>query len=208
MLPASVNPSLRVVRCSSCAPSRASSSCTLRLTVVLGRRRVLAAAMKLPCSTTLTKTRVSLRSRAMGGAPFWLRHAEDCPNAFDFPWPASREGKEGRPGIGPSEGQLFPDLPTNQVPVGGVTCAASRQASLAMSAPTRRRLLQSALVLLTLIDLQLLASFVFNQWFDLSMANAMGLAALLAIPLTLLLLPLVDAILANLERDADVGFSG
>src|SRR3546814_2952328 len=42
------------------------SSCTLRLTVVLGRRRVLAAAMKLPCSTTLTKTRVSLRSRAMG----------------------------------------------------------------------------------------------------------------------------------------------
>jgi len=77
-----------------------------------------------------------------------------------------------------------------------------------MSAPVRRRLLQSALVLLTLIDLQLLASFVFNQWFDLSMANAMGLAALLAIPLTLLLLPLVDAILANLERDADVGFSG
>ena len=77
-----------------------------------------------------------------------------------------------------------------------------------MSAPVRRRLLQSALVLLTLIDLQLLASFVFNQWFDLSMANAMGLAALLAIPLTLLLLPLVDAILVNLERDADVGFSG
>lgn len=77
-----------------------------------------------------------------------------------------------------------------------------------MSAPVRRRLLQSTLVLLTLVDLQLLASFVFNQWFDLSMADAMGLAALLAIPLTLLLLPLVDAILANLERDADVGFSG
>ena len=77
-----------------------------------------------------------------------------------------------------------------------------------MSAPIRRRLLQSGLVLLALVDLQLLASFVLNQWFDLSMANAMGLAALLAIPLTLLLLPLVDAILANLERDADVGFSG
>lgn len=77
-----------------------------------------------------------------------------------------------------------------------------------MSAPTRRRLLQSALIVLTLVDLQLLASFVLNQWFDLSMTNAMGLAALLAIPLTLLLLPLVEAILANLDRDADVGFSG
>lgn len=77
-----------------------------------------------------------------------------------------------------------------------------------MRAPVRRRLQQSALALLTLVDLQLLASFVFNQWFDLSIANAMGLAALLAIPLTLLLLPLVDAVLANLDRDPDVGFSG
>src|SRR3546814_418778 len=111
-------------------------------------------------------------------------------------------------GIGPSEGQLFPDLPANQVPIVGVTCAASRQASPVMSAPVRRRLLQSSLVVLTLLDLQLLASFVFNQWFDLSLANAMGLAAVLAIPLTLLLLPLVDAILAGLDRDLDGGFSG
>src|SRR3546814_13381134 len=77
-----------------------------------------------------------------------------------------------------------------------------------MGAPVRRRLLQSSLVVLTLLDLQLLASFVFNQWFDLSLANAMGLAAVLAIPLTLLLLPLVDAILAGLDRDLDGGFSG
>jgi hypothetical protein len=77
-----------------------------------------------------------------------------------------------------------------------------------MRAPVRRRLLQSGLVVLTLLVLQLLASFVFNQWFDLSMTNAMGLAALLAIPLTLLLMPLVGAILAGLDHDADVGFSG
>ncbi|MFC3716371.1 hypothetical protein ACFONC_09410 [Luteimonas soli] len=77
-----------------------------------------------------------------------------------------------------------------------------------MRAPVRRRLLQSGLVVLTLLDLQLLASFVFNQWLDLSMTNAMGLAALLAIPLTLLLMPLVDAILAGLDHDADAGFSG
>src|SRR3546814_20764096 len=57
-------------------------------------------------------------------------------------------------GIGPSEGQLFPDLPANQVPIVGVTCAASRQASPVMSAPVRRRLLQSSLVVLTLLDLQ------------------------------------------------------
>ena len=77
-----------------------------------------------------------------------------------------------------------------------------------MSAPVRRRLLQSSLVVLTLLDLQLLASFVLNQWFDLSLANAMGLAALLAIPLTLLLLPLVDAVLTGLDREANAGFSG
>lgn len=77
-----------------------------------------------------------------------------------------------------------------------------------MSAPVRRRLLQSGLVILALIDLQLLASFVLNQWFDFSMTNAMGLGALLAIPLTLLLLPLVDAVLARPAENADVGFSG
>ena len=77
-----------------------------------------------------------------------------------------------------------------------------------MSAPIRRRLLQSGLVLLALVDLQLLASFVLNQWFDLSMSNAMGLGALLAIPLTLLLLPLVNAVLARPAEDVDVEFSG
>ena len=77
-----------------------------------------------------------------------------------------------------------------------------------MSAPVRRRLLQSSLVVLALLDLQLLASFVLNQWFDLSMPNAMGLAALLAIPLTMLLLPLVNAILADPASDANVEFSG
>ncbi|CRD52112.1 hypothetical protein BN1263190054 [Stenotrophomonas thermophila] len=56
-----------MVRCSRRAPRRVSSSCTLRLTVVLGRPSDLAAAMKLPCSTTLTKISVSLRSWDMVG---------------------------------------------------------------------------------------------------------------------------------------------
>ena len=38
----------------------------MRLTVVFGRRNERAAEMKLPCSTTLTKTSVSLRSLDMG----------------------------------------------------------------------------------------------------------------------------------------------
>src|SRR5688572_7423009 len=65
MLPASVKPSLRVVRCRSCAPSRVSSSCTFRLTVVFGNRKARAAETKLPCSTTFAKISVSLRSRFM-----------------------------------------------------------------------------------------------------------------------------------------------
>src|SRR5690606_6546527 len=99
MLPASVRPSLRVVRWSSWAPSRFSSSCTLRLTVVLGRRSARAAPTKLPSSTTLTKTRVSLRSRDIG----------------------SLLGMAGR--ISPATGQLFPDLPANQVPRRALVCA-------------------------------------------------------------------------------------
>ena len=76
-----------------------------------------------------------------------------------------------------------------------------------MSAPVRRRLLQSGLVILALVDLQLLASFVLNQWFDLSMSDAMGLGALLAIPLTLLL-PLVDTLLAGPDVGRNTAFSG
>src|SRR3546814_19817315 len=71
-------------------------------------------------------------------------------------------------GIGPSEGQLFPDWPANKVPIVGVTCAASRQASPVMSAPAHYRLMQSILVALVLLDALLLTSFVLNQWFEVS----------------------------------------
>lgn len=77
-----------------------------------------------------------------------------------------------------------------------------------MSAPVRRRLLQSSLVLLVLADLLLLASFVFNQWFAVSFWQAWGLAALLAMPLTMLVLPLVEAVTASPKSDAGFGFSG
>lgn len=77
-----------------------------------------------------------------------------------------------------------------------------------MSIPVRHRLLQSSLVLLVLADLLLLASFVFNQWFAVSFWQAWGLAALLAMPLTMLVLPLVDAVAGNPELAPDAGFSG
>jgi len=77
-----------------------------------------------------------------------------------------------------------------------------------MRPPARRRLLQSSLVAFALIDLLLLASFVFNQWLEVSFWESVGLAALLAMPLTMLLLPLVDAVLAGPDAGAGTGFSG
>lgn len=77
-----------------------------------------------------------------------------------------------------------------------------------MRPPVRRRLLQSSLVAFALIDLLLLASFVFNQWLEVSFGESVGLAALLAMPLTMLLLPLVDAVLAGPDVGAGIGFSG
>ena len=77
-----------------------------------------------------------------------------------------------------------------------------------MSAFARHRLLHHGLVLLVLADLLLLASFVINQWFEVSLAQAWGLAALLALPLTMLAVPLVDAVLAAAQAEQNTGFSG
>ena len=77
-----------------------------------------------------------------------------------------------------------------------------------MRASAPHPLLRSSLVLLVLADLLLLASFVFNQWFEVSAAQSWGLAALLAMPLTMLAMPLVDAVLASLDPGLDNGFSG
>jgi len=77
-----------------------------------------------------------------------------------------------------------------------------------MSARTRRQVLYSSLVLFVLIDLLVLASFVFNQWFNVSFWQALGLAGLLALPVTMLVLPLVDAVLTRPKADRDTPFSG
>ena len=77
-----------------------------------------------------------------------------------------------------------------------------------MRLPLRRRLLQSSLVLLVLADLLMLASFVFNQWFAVSFWQAWGLAALLAMPLTMLVLPLVDAVTGGPELAPNASFTG
>lgn len=77
-----------------------------------------------------------------------------------------------------------------------------------MSVKARRQLIHSSLVLLVLVDLLVLASFVFNQWFDVSFWQAWGLAGLLSLPVTMLVLPLVDAVLAKPKSDDDAQFSG
>ncbi len=77
-----------------------------------------------------------------------------------------------------------------------------------MHAPARHRLLRSSLVLLVLADLVLLTSFVLNQWFEVSTWQAWGLAALFAVPLAMLAMPLVNAVLASLDPDPSDAFSG
>jgi uncharacterized protein (DUF983 family) len=71
-----------------------------------------------------------------------------------------------------------------------------------------RQLIHAALVLLVLVDLLVLASFVFNQWFDVSFWQALGLAGLFALPVTMLVLPLVDAVLAKPKSALEDEFSG
>jgi hypothetical protein len=77
-----------------------------------------------------------------------------------------------------------------------------------MSTTARRQLLHSSLVLFIMVDLLILASFVFNQWFKVSFWQAWGLAGLLALPVTMLVLPLVDAVLAKPKSGAETTFSG
>ncbi|WP_242108668.1 hypothetical protein [Luteimonas aquatica] len=64
-----------------------------------------------------------------------------------------------------------------------------------MSNIHRRNLLGSALVMFVVVDLLGLVSFVLNQWFAVEFWQSWGLAALLALPVTMLVLPLVGTIL-------------
>ena len=77
-----------------------------------------------------------------------------------------------------------------------------------MSAHARRQLIHSSLVLLVIADLLVLASFVFNQWLEVSFWQAWGLAGLLSLPVTMLVLPLVDAVLATPDPEPTAAFSG
>src|SRR3546814_18323686 len=77
-----------------------------------------------------------------------------------------------------------------------------------MSAPAHYRLMQSILVALVLLDALLLTSFVLNQWFEVSLCEAVGLSALLSMPLTMLAVPMVEAVLAESDRCKITGLSG
>lgn len=77
-----------------------------------------------------------------------------------------------------------------------------------MRITARRHLLLASLLALVLLDLLALTSFVFNQWFTVPVWQAWGLAALLALPATMLALPVIDKLLAGLESDENDRFSG
>jgi len=77
-----------------------------------------------------------------------------------------------------------------------------------MSAQVRRSLLRTGLIAFVVLDLLGLASFVFNQWFAVQFWHAWGLAALLALPLTMLVLPLVEAVLDAASQGRSVPLTG
>lgn len=77
-----------------------------------------------------------------------------------------------------------------------------------MSTATQRRLLRTALIAFAFADLLVWAAFALNQWFDVPFWKAWGIGTLLALPATLLAVPLVDALLRTDDDTADRRISG
>lgn len=69
-----------------------------------------------------------------------------------------------------------------------------------MSRATHRSLLRNALSALVALDLLGLAALVSNQWFAITPAQVWGVAAMLALPVFMLVRPLSDAVLAMADR--------
>lgn len=69
-----------------------------------------------------------------------------------------------------------------------------------MSRSTRRSLLRNALSALVAVDLLALVALVANQWLAIIPVQAWGIAALLALPVFLLVRPLSDAVLVMADR--------
>ncbi|MGH8031235.1 MAG: hypothetical protein ACREO8_02445 [Luteimonas sp.] len=77
-----------------------------------------------------------------------------------------------------------------------------------MSATARHALLRTTLIVFALADVLVWVSFVFNQWFAVPLWQAWGLAGLLALPITMLVLPLVDAVLVRPRDQRVIQFAG
>ena len=71
-----------------------------------------------------------------------------------------------------------------------------------MSTTAQRSLLRTALIAFAFADLLVWAAFVLNQWLAVPFWEAWAIGGLLALPATLLAVPLVDALL---RTDADRG---
>ena len=73
-----------------------------------------------------------------------------------------------------------------------------------MTTTTRHTLLRTGLIAFVLVDLLLLASFIFDEWFGASPGESFGLAMELALPAAMLVSPLVDISIDDLESGADI----
>lgn len=77
-----------------------------------------------------------------------------------------------------------------------------------MSTSTQRSLLRTALIAFALADVLVWVAFVLNQWFAASFWESWGVAALFALPVTMLLLPIIDGLLRPADSTANVPAAG
>ncbi|MDQ2703027.1 MAG: hypothetical protein M3Y70_09525 [Pseudomonadota bacterium] len=77
-----------------------------------------------------------------------------------------------------------------------------------MFRPTHRPLVRNALSALVALDLLGLATLVSNQWFAIDPVLAWGVAAVLALPVYVLVMPLSNAVVAMADRFGGVPDAG
>lgn len=77
-----------------------------------------------------------------------------------------------------------------------------------MSTAAQRHLLRTALVAFALADVLVWVAFVLNQWFAASFWESWGIASVFALPVTMLLLPIIDSLLSPVETTVNVPKAG
>lgn len=111
-------------------------------------------------------------------------------------------------GIGPPQGQLFPDSPSNQEALVRLLCVATRNPAPAMLTPAQARVAYLPVALAAQALLVALVAAVLNQWFALDTKHAWMVAGIVSVPAAMFVLPAVGALLGWLSRDHIVPFTG